>query len=99
MASLELVNQIKKNDEYISKKGINKIVSDGELYNVIDAYINSIKCGMFRDNDSKYALEISKKTKNIINDAVLIQSQGGTIQDLEVYRSESNAFAETHLCH
>lgn len=91
MASLELVNQIKKNDEYISKKGINKIVSDGELYNVIDAYINSIKCGMFRDNDSKYALEISKKTKNIINDAVLIQSQGGTIQDLEVYRSESNA--------
>lgn len=91
MASLELVNQIKKNDEYISKKGINKIVSDGELYNVIYAYINSIKCGMFRDNDSKYALEISKKTKNIINDAVLIQSQGGTIQDLEVYRSESNA--------
>ncbi len=91
MASLELVNQIKKNDEYISKKGINKIVSDGELYNVIDAYINSIKCGMFRDNDSKYALEISQKTKNIINDAVLIQSQGGTIQDLEVYRSESNA--------
>lgn len=91
MASLELVNQIKKNDEYISKKGINKIVSDGELYNVIDAYINSIKCGMFRDNDSKYALEISKRTKNIINDAVLIQSQGGTIQDLEVYRSESNA--------
>lgn len=91
MASLELVNQIKKNDEYISKKGINKIVSDGELYNVIDAYINSIKCGMFRDNDSKYALDISKKTKNIINDAVLIQSQGGTIQDLEVYRSESNA--------
>lgn len=91
MASIELVNQIKKNDEYISKKGINKIVSDGELYNVIDAYINSIKCGMFRDNDSKYALEISKKTKNIINDAVLIQSQGGTIQDLEVYRSESNA--------
>lgn len=91
MASLELVNQIKKNDEYISKKGINKIVSDGELYNVIDAYINSIKCGMFRDNDSKYALEISKKTKNIINDAVLIQSQGGTIQDLEVYRSEINA--------
>lgn len=91
MASFELVNQIKKNDEYISKKGINKIVSDGELYNVIDAYINSIKCGMFRDNDSKYALEISKKTKNIINDAVLIQSQGGTIQDLEVYRSEINA--------
>lgn len=91
MASLELVNQIKKNDEYISKKGMNKIVSDGELYNVIDAYINSIKCGMFRDNDSKYALEISKKTKNIINDAVLIQSQGGTIQDLEVYRSEINA--------
>lgn len=91
MASIELVNQIKKNDEYISKKGINKIVSDGELYNVIDAYINSIKCGIFRDNDSKYALEISKKTKNIINDAVLIQSQGGTIQDLEVYRSESNA--------
>lgn len=91
MASFELVNQIKKNDEYISKKGIDKIVSDGELYNVIDAYINSIKCGMFRDNDSKYALEISKKTKNIINDAVLIQSQGGTIQDLEVYRSESNA--------
>ena len=44
-----------------------------------------------RDNDSKYALEISKKTKNIINDSVLIQSQGGTIQDLEVYRSESNA--------
>jgi predicted phage terminase large subunit-like protein len=85
LASLELVNQIKKNDEYISKKGIDKIVSDGELYNVIDAYINSIKC------DSKYALEISKKTKNIINDAVLIQSQGGTIQDLEVYRSESNA--------
>lgn len=91
MASFELVNQIKKNDEYISKKGIDKIVSDGELYNVIDAYINSIKCGMFRDNDSKYALEISKKTKNIINDAVLIQSQGGTIQDLEVYRSEINA--------
>lgn len=91
LASFELVNQIKKNDEYISKKGINEIVSDGELYNVIDAYINSIKCGMFRDNDSKYALEISKKTKNIINDAVLIQSQGGTIQDLEVYRSESNA--------
>lgn len=42
MASFELVNQIKKNDEYISKKGIDKIVSDGELYNVIDAYINSI---------------------------------------------------------
>ena len=41
MASLDLINQLKGNDNYIERKGIHRIVKDGESDRVINAYLES----------------------------------------------------------
>lgn len=64
MASKDLINQLKGNDNYIERKGIHNIVKNGESEEVINAYVNSIQWGMYNDKDIPFSLEISKKQRN-----------------------------------
>lgn len=90
MASVGLINQLKNNDNYIQRKGIRRIVQDKEADRVINAYISSIKWGMFNDHDIPFSLEISKKTKQIIESVIYLQTGGGNIDSLEIYCAEHN---------
>lgn len=89
MASQELINQLKGNDNYIERKGIHRIVKDGESDRVINAYLESIKWGMYNDKDIPFSLEISKQTKKLI-DSIIFEITGGHVADLEIYCGEKN---------
>ena len=89
MASLDLINQLKGNDNYIEQKGIHRIVKDGESDRVINAYLESIKWGMYNDKDIPFSLEISKQTKELI-DSIIFEITGGHVADLEIYCGENN---------
>ena len=90
MASKDLINQLKGNDNYIERKGIHNIVKNGESEEVIKAYVNSIQWGMYNDKDIPFSLEISKKTKNLIDNIVAESTGGGHIYDLEIYCGDNN---------
>lgn len=90
MASKDLINQLKGNDNYIERKGIHNIVKNGESEEVIKAYVNSIQWGMYNDKDIPFSLEISKKTKNLIENIVAESTGGGHIYDLEIYCGDNN---------
>lgn len=89
MASLDLINQLKNNDNYIERKGIHQIVASGETDTVINAYVESIKWGMYNDKDIPYSLQISQKTKKLV-DKIVYERTGGHISDLEIYCGENN---------
>ena len=89
MASQYLINQLKGNDNYIERKGIHRIVKDGESDRVINAYLESIKWGMYNDKDIPFSLEISKQTKKLI-DSIIFEITGGHVSDLEIYCGENN---------
>ena len=89
MASLDLINQLKGNDNYIERKGIHRIVKDGESDRVINAYLESIKWGMYNDKDIPFSLEISKQTTKLI-DSIIFEITGGHVADLEIYCGENN---------
>lgn len=91
MASKDLINQLKGNDNYIERKGIHDIVKNGESEEVINAYVNSIQWGMYNDKDIPFSLEISKKTKKLIDSIVTESTGGGHIDDLEIYCGDNNA--------
>lgn len=91
MASKDLINQLKGNDNYIERKGIHNIVKNGESEEVINAYVNSIQWGMYNDKDIPFSLEISKKTKKLIDSIVAESTGGGHIDDLEIYCGDNNA--------
>lgn len=91
MASKDLINQLKGNDNYIERKGIHNIVKNGESEEVINAYVNSIQWGMYNDKDIPFSLEISKKTKKLIDSIVTESTGGGHIDDLEIYCGDNNA--------
>ena len=91
MASKDLINQLKGNDNYIERKGIHNIVKNGESEEVINAYVNSIQWGMYNDKDIPFSLEISKKTKKLIDSIVTDSTGGGHIDDLEIYCGDNNA--------
>ena len=88
MASKDLINQLKGNNNYIERKGIHNIVKNGESEEVIKAYVNSIQWG--NDKDIPFSLEISKKTKNLIDNIVAESTGGGHIYDLEIYCGDNN---------
>lgn len=91
MASKDLINQLKGNDNYIERKGIHNIVKNGESKEVINAYVNSVQWGMYNDKDIPFSLEISKRTKNLIDRIVAESTGGGHIDDLEIYCGDNNA--------
>ncbi len=95
MASSELIKQFRNNNNYIERKGIHQIVKDKETDTVIKAYVDSIKWGMCNDKDIPFSLEISKKTKKLIDELICESTNGWHIPDLEVYCGENNAQFKT----
>lgn len=95
LASLELIKQFQNNNNYIERKGIHNIVRDKETDIVIQAYVESIKWGMSKDKDVPFSLEISKKTKNLIDALVCESTSGWHIPDLEVYCGENSTNFKT----
>ena len=95
MASSELIKQFQNNNNYIERKGVHNIVRDKETDIVIQAYVESIKWGMSKDKDVPFSLEISKKTKNLIDALVCESTNGWHIPDLEVYCGENNTNFKT----
>lgn len=95
MASSELIKQFQNNNNYIERKGIHQIVKDKETDTVIKAYVDSIKWGMCNDKDIPFSLEISKKTKKLIDELICESTNGWHIPDLEVYCGENNTQFKT----
>ena len=95
MASSELIKQFQNNNNYIKRKGIHNIVRDKETDIVIQAYVESIKWGMTKDKDIPFSLEISQKTKNLIDALIRESTNGWHIPDLEVYCGENNTQFKT----
>lgn len=95
MASSELIKQFQNNNNYIERKGIHQIVKDKETDTVIKAYVDSIKWGMCNDKDIPFSLEISKKTKKLIDELICESTNGWRIPDLEVYCGENNTQFKT----
>lgn len=95
MASSELIKQFQNNNNYIERKGIHQIVKNKETDTVIKAYVDSIKWGMCNDKDIPFSLEISKKTKKLIDELICESTNGWHIPDLEVYCGENNAQFKT----
>ena len=95
MASSELIKQFQNNNNYIERKGIHNIVRDKETDIVIQAYVESIKWGMCKDKDIPFSLEISRKTKKLIDELICESTNGWHIPDLEVYCGENNTQFKT----
>ena len=81
MASKYLIQTIQGYENYIEKNGIDE--------QVIDAYIEASKTAIKRDKDIDYGLQITKRTKDII-EQFCVANTGGTIWDLEKYAFEHN---------
>ena len=81
MASKYLIQTIQGYENYIEKNGIDE--------QVIDAYIEASKTAIKRDKDIDYGLQITKRTKDII-EQFCVDNTGGTIWDLEKYAFEHN---------
>ena len=81
MASKYLIQTIQGYENYIENNGIDE--------QVIDAYIEASKTAIKRDKDIDYGLQITKRTKDII-EQFCVANTGGTIWDLEKYAFEHN---------
>ena len=81
LASKYLIQTIQGYENYIEKNGIDE--------QVIDAYIEASKTAIKRDKDIDYGLQITKRTKDII-EQFCVANTGGTIWDLEKYAFEHN---------
>lgn len=83
MASQELIKYVNQLENLIKKNGIK------EEY--INAYPAVIQTAIKGEKDVGYGLEISKRAKQRIKDFCLEQTNGYTIEDLEVLAFENNA--------
>lgn len=81
MASIELQRTIQGYDNYINKHGIDDAV--------IDAYSQACNVALLGEKDTKYGLEISQKSKKIINRFVF-QKTGGNVWSLERYQQDNH---------
>lgn len=81
MASAELIQAIKGYEDYIARNGI-----DDE---VIDAYLMATDAA-YGGDDIEYALKVSGRCKEIIEQKVALDTDGGTVWDLEKYLFETH---------
>ena len=75
--SFELQQAIQSYENYITKSGIDE--------SVIDAMIEACKVAYKTEKDIPYALKVSARTKKIIDQFVLKQTDGCTVWDLDYY--------------
>lgn len=81
MASQSLISAVNSYDNYIQRKGIDE--------QVIDAYIQALSVAFRSENDVKYGLQQSAKTKSLIAKYVR-EKTGGRVADLEVYAGDND---------
>ena len=81
MASQEIQNAIQSYENYISDNGIDE--------SVIDAMIEACKVAYQTEKDIPYALKVSERTKEIVEQFVM-KLTGADIWGLEKYSQESN---------
>ena len=81
MASQSLISAVNSYDNYIQRKGIDE--------QVIDAYIQALSVAFRSENDVKYGLQQSTKTKSLIAKYVK-EKTGGRVADLEVYAGDND---------
>ena len=81
MSSLELRKYITQADNYIFNHGIDEAV--------IDAYSEASKMAILTEKDIQYGLSLSKKSKSILNEFVMKQTNGD-IWALEKYQQDNN---------
>ena len=81
MASQSLISAVNSYDKYIEQHGIDE--------QVIDAYIQALSVAFRSENDVKYGLQQSAKTKSLIAKYVK-EKTGGRVADLEVYAGDND---------
>lgn len=80
-ASKYLIQTVDGYEDYINRHGIDE--------QVIDAYVEASKTAIKKEKDISYGLQITKRTKDII-EQFCVANTGGTIWDLEKYAFEHN---------
>ena len=81
MASAELVEALRGYEDYIARNGIDD--------DVIDAYLMATDAA-YGGDDIGYALTVSARCKEIIEQKVALDTGGGTVWDLEKYLFETH---------
>lgn len=81
MASKELINTVNQYDNFIKTHPVDE--------SVISAYVEACKVAINGEKDIEYGLQITKRSKGIIEQFCMKQT-GGTIWDLEKYAQDHN---------
>jgi hypothetical protein len=81
MASKELINTVNQYDNFIKTHLVDE--------SVISAYVEACKVAINGEKDIEYGLQITKRSKGIIEQFCMKQT-GGTIWDLEKYAQDHN---------
>jgi hypothetical protein len=81
MASKELINTVNQYDNFIKTHLVDE--------SVISAYVEACKVAINGEKDIKYGLQLTKRSKGIIEQFCMKQT-GGTIWDLEKYAQNHN---------
>ena len=81
MASKELINTVNQYDNFIKTHIVDE--------SVISAYVEACKVAINGEKDIKYGLQLTKRSKGIIEQFCMKQT-GGTIWDLEKYAQNHN---------
>ena len=77
MASNELITTVQGYENYISVHGVDE--------EVINAYVQAVEVALRQEKDVKYGLMLSDRAKSIINDFVLLNTNGMDVWELEKY--------------
>lgn len=80
--SLELKKAVKSYEDYINRKGIDA--------DVINAFVEATKVALVTEKDREYGLKVSANTKKLLSQYVLKETQGYSIDDLEILAFENN---------
>ena len=83
MASEELRRTISGYENYILDNGIDE--------GVVNAYYQATITAMLKENDKKYALQLSKRAKEITNNFVFSKTEGMDIWQLERYQQDTES--------
>lgn len=81
MASVNLINTVKGYEDYIQAHGIDE--------EVINAYFMASQAAILTEKDIQYGLNVSKRSKELINSFVLRQTEGMDIWGLERYQQDN----------
>lgn len=81
MASDYLIKTVKGYENYIERKGIDE--------QVLDAYILAVQTAFEQEKDIKYGLQVSDRAKQIVNQIIKKQTNGGDFAWLEDYAQQN----------